>query len=73
MLLRTNRSRSASAAAGSFGSALRSPTFLLASVDHLLEPLLVAAGERPQTAAEVVVQHERPAAEQLLREELVPT
>ena len=70
MLLRTKRSSSAKVAAGSLGSALRSPSCLLASVDHVLEPLLVAPGERAQAAAEVVVQHQRPAAEQLLGEEL---
>ena len=57
-------------AAGSFGSALRSPTFRLASATMSLRRLLVAAGERAQPAAEVVVQHERPAAEQLLGQEL---
>ena len=38
--------------------------------DHVLEPLLVPSGEGAQSAPEVVVQHQRPAAEQLLREEL---
>ena len=37
---------------------------------HLLQPLAVAPGERAQAAAEVVVQHQVPAAEQLLGEEL---
>ena len=66
MLLRTNRSSTANAVAGSFGSALKSPTFLLASVTISLSRLFVASGERAEARAEVVVQHERPAAEELL-------
>ena len=38
--------------------------------DHLLQPLLVAAGQHAQAAAEIVVQHQRPAAEHLLGQEL---
>ncbi len=38
--------------------------------DHVAQSLLAAAGEHAQAAAQVVVQHEVPAAEQLLREEL---
>jgi hypothetical protein len=38
--------------------------------DHLLEPLVVAPAERAQSAAEIVVEHQRPAAEQLLGQEL---
>ena len=68
MLLRTNRSSIANAAAGSFVSELRSPTFLVASVDHLLEAFFIAARERPESRTEVVVQHERPPAEELLGE-----
>ena len=37
---------------------------------HVLEPLFVASGERAQPPAEVVVQHQRPAAEQLLGQKL---
>ena len=70
MLLRTKRSSTAKVAAGSFVSLLRSPTFLVGEHDHVLQPLLVAPGERAQPASEVVVQHERPAAEELLRQKL---
>jgi hypothetical protein len=38
--------------------------------DHVLESLLVASGERTQTATEVVMEHQRPAAEQLLGQQL---
>ena len=70
MLLRTNRSSSAKVAAGSFGERAQIADLLVGERHHLLEPLLVASGERAQPAAEVVVQHQRPAAEQLLGQEL---
>ena len=43
---------------------------LVGERDHVLEPLLVAAGERAQPAPQVVVEDQRPAAEQLLGEKL---
>ena len=70
MLLRTKRSRIAKVAAGSFGSALRSPTFLLASATMSLRRFSSRPAKRAQPAPEIVVQHQRPAAEQLLRQEL---
>jgi hypothetical protein len=73
MLLRTSLSSSAKVVAGSLASVDRSPILRLTSVDHLLEALLVAPGKRAQAAAEVVVQDERPAAEQLLRRNSLST
>src|SRR4029078_11888572 len=43
---------------------------LVGERDHLLQPLLVAAGIGAQAAAEVVVQHQRPAPEELFGEKV---
>ena len=70
MLLRTKRSSTAKVAGRILRQRAQIADLLVGERHHLLEPLLVAAGERAQPAAEVVVQHQRPAAEQLLGQEL---
>ena len=70
MFARTKRSSVANVAAGSFESALEIANPPVRQRDHLLQSRFVTACEHAKPAAQVVVQHERPSAEELLGEEL---
>ena len=70
MLFCTNRSSRANAVAESFRASAKSPTLFVSAHHHVFQARSIPPGEGSQAASQIVIQHQVPTAEDLLRQKI---